>query len=69
MRRGFTGWPRAKSACPTTKTWSRKKLKTAEDLYHDMVDQFNQARGFFLEAIVVLILLIELVYLFKGKGF
>jgi hypothetical protein len=34
-----------------------------------MIDQFNQARGFFLEVTVVLILLIELWYLFKGKGF
>jgi len=31
-----------------------------------MVEQFNHARGFFLEAIVVLILLIELVFLFRG---
>ena len=31
------------------------------------VEQFNQARGFFLETIVILILLIELVYLFRGK--
>jgi hypothetical protein len=46
-----------------------QKLKTAEDLYHDMVDQFNQSRGFFLEVLVVLILLIELVYLFRGKPF
>jgi hypothetical protein len=33
-----------------------------------MVDQFNQARGFFLEVVVVLILLIELFYLFRGKA-
>jgi hypothetical protein len=43
-------------------------MKTAEDLYQDMVDQFNQARGFFLEVVVVLILLIELFYLFRGKA-
>jgi hypothetical protein len=58
-----------KVGVPDYKTLVAQKLKTAEDLYHDMVDQFNQARGFFLETIVVLILLIELVYLFKGKGF
>jgi hypothetical protein len=58
-----------KVGVPDYKDLVAKKLKTAEDLYHDMVDQFNQARGFFLETIVVLILLIELVYLFKGKGF
>jgi hypothetical protein len=58
-----------KVGVPDYKDLVAKKLKTAEDLYHDMVDQFNQARGFFLETIVVLILLIELWYLFKGKGF
>lgn len=46
-----------------------QKLKTAEDLYHDMVEQFNQSRAFFLEMTVVLILLIELFFLFKGKPF
>jgi hypothetical protein len=34
-----------------------------------MVDQFNQSRAFFLELTVVIILVIELVYLFKGKLF
>jgi hypothetical protein len=33
-----------------------------------MVDQFNQSRAFFLELTVVIILVIELVYLFKGKA-
>ncbi|MDR3742581.1 MAG: hypothetical protein P4L40_26480 [Terracidiphilus sp.] len=46
-----------------------QKLKTAEDLYHDMVEQFNQSRAFFLEATVVLILLIELFFLFKGTPY
>ena len=46
-----------------------RKLRTAEDLYDSMVEQFNQSRGFFLEATVVLILLIELFFLFKGKPF
>ena len=44
-----------------------QKLKTAEDLYDYMVEQFNQSRAFFLEATVVLILLIELYYFFRGK--
>jgi len=44
-----------------------RKLKTADDLYNFMVEQFNQSRAFFLEATVVLILLIELFYLFKGR--
>jgi len=58
----------AKVGVPDYKDLVAQKLKTAEDLYHDMVDQFNQARGFFLETIVVLILLIELFYLFRGRG-
>jgi len=56
-----------KVGVPDYKDLVAQKLKTAEDLYHDMIEQFNQARGFFLEAIVVLILLIELFYLFRGK--
>ncbi len=58
----------AKVGVPDYKDLVAQKLKTAEDLYHDMVDQFNQSRGFFLETIVVLILLIELFYLFRGRG-
>jgi hypothetical protein len=48
-----------------------RNLETAEDedLYYEMVGQFVQARGFFLETIVVLITVIELAYLFKGKRF
>ncbi len=57
----------AKVGVPDYKALVAQKLKTAEDLYHDMIEQFNQARGFFLEVLVVLILLIELVYLFLGK--
>jgi hypothetical protein len=34
-----------------------------------MVDQFNQSRAFFLELTVVVILVVELVYLFRGKPF
>jgi hypothetical protein len=44
-----------------------QKLKTAEDLYDDMIEQYNQSRAFWLEVTVVLILLIELFYLFRGK--
>ena len=53
---------------PNYKDLVAQKMKTAEDLYRDMVDQFNQARGFFLEVVVVLILLIELFYFFRGKA-
>ena len=58
-----------KVGVPDYKLLVAQKLKTAEDLYHDMVEQFNQSRAFFLEATVVLILLIELFFLFRGKPF
>ena len=44
-----------------------KKSKTAEELYRFMVDQFHQSRAFVLELMVVVILVIELVMLFRGK--
>jgi hypothetical protein len=56
-----------KVGVPVYKDLVAQKLKTAEDLCHDMIEHFNQARGFFLEVVVVLILLVELVYLFLGK--
>jgi hypothetical protein len=58
-----------KVGVPDYKDLVARKLKTAEDLYDYMVDQFNQSRAFFLEVTVVLILLIELVYLFRGRPF
>jgi hypothetical protein len=44
------------------------KLSTARDLYESMVNEFHQRRAFFLEVMVVIILLIEIVFLFRGKG-
>ncbi len=44
----------------------RDKLRTAHDLYGFMIDQFQQSRMFLLEFSVVIILLIELFYLFRG---
>jgi hypothetical protein len=44
-----------------------QKLRTAGELYQFMVEKFNHARGFVLELGVVIILIIELVFLFKGK--
>ena len=58
----------ARVGVPDYKDLVAQKMQTAEDLYKDMVDQFNQARGFFLEVVVVLILLIELFYLFRGQA-
>jgi hypothetical protein len=45
-----------------------EKLRTAGELYEFMVEKFHQSRGFVLELVVVVILIIELVFLFKGKG-
>ena len=43
------------------------KLTTARDLYNSMTNEFHQGRAFFLELLVVIILLIEIVFLFIGK--
>ena len=44
-----------------------QKVQTAEELYRFMVDQFHQSRAFVLELLVVIILIIELFWLFKGS--
>jgi hypothetical protein len=44
-----------------------QKVQTAEELYRFMVDQFHQSRAFVLEFLVVIILIIELFWLFKGS--
>jgi hypothetical protein len=44
------------------------KLGIARDLYESMINEFHQARAFFLELMVVIILMIEIVFLFRGKG-
>lgn len=59
----------AKVGVPDYKDLVQQKINAAEDLYRFMVDQFNQSRAFFLEFTVVVILIIELIYLFRGKGF
>jgi uncharacterized Rmd1/YagE family protein len=58
----------AKVGVPDYKDLVNQKLQTAEDLYRFMVDQFNQSRAFVLELMVVIILVIELVFLFGGKS-
>jgi hypothetical protein len=58
-----------KVGVPDYKELVTRKVRTAEELYRFMVDQFNQSRAFFLELTVVIILVIELVYLFRGKPF
>ena len=49
------------------KSLVQQKIDTAENLYKFMVEQFNQSRAFVLELMVVIILIIELIFLFKGK--
>lgn len=56
-----------KVGVPDYKDLVQEKLNAAEDLYRFMVDQFNQSRAFVLESLVVIILVIELVFLFRGK--
>ena len=59
----------SKVGVPDYKNLVTQKVHTAEELYRFMVDQFNQSRAFFLESTVVIILVIELVYLFRGRPF
>jgi hypothetical protein len=57
----------SKIGVPDYKSLTQEKLRTAEDLYRFLIDEFHQSRTFWLETLVVLILLIELVYVFHGK--
>jgi hypothetical protein len=56
-----------KVGVPDYKDLVKEKLQTAEDLYRFMVEQFNQSRAFVLELMVVVILVVELIYFFRGK--
>ena len=56
----------AKIGVPDYKTLVNQKLQTAEEIYRFMIDQFHQSRAFVLELMVVIILIIDLVYLFNG---
>jgi hypothetical protein len=58
----------AKVGVPEYKNLVNEKLKTAENLYSFLIEEFHQSRGFVLEVMVVIILIIELFYVFKGKG-
>src|SRR5215472_12307523 len=57
----------SKVGVPDYKSLTQAKLRTAEDLYRFLIDEFHQSRAFWLEVMVVLILLIELGYIFKGR--
>jgi hypothetical protein len=56
-----------KVGVPDYKSLVNQKLETARDLYAFMGEQFQQGRAFVLELLVVIILVIELVFLFRGK--
>jgi hypothetical protein len=58
-----------KVGVPDYKELVTRKVHTAEELYRFMVDQFNQSRAFFMELTVVIILVVELFYMFKGATF
>jgi hypothetical protein len=57
----------AKVGVPDYKDLVTEKLRTAEELYRFMVDQFHQGRAFALELMVVVILIVEFIALFYGK--
>jgi hypothetical protein len=57
----------AKVGVPDYEELVHQKLRMANELYSFMVEQFQQARTFALELMVVVILVIELVFLFRGK--
>lgn len=44
-----------------------QKLRTAGELYEFMVNEFREARGFILELLVIIILIVELLPMFHGK--
>ena len=55
-----------KIGVPDYRTLVEQKLQSAGDLYGFMMDRFYQGRAFVLEFMVVIILVIELVFLFRG---
>lgn len=44
-----------------------QKLLAARELYEFMVNEFREARGFVLELLVVVILIVELIPIFRGR--
>jgi hypothetical protein len=56
----------AKIGVPDYRTLVDQKLQSAGELYGFMMDRFYQGRAFVLESMVVVILVIELVFLFRG---
>jgi hypothetical protein len=44
------------------------KLRTAAELYHLMTERVHQTSALMLETMVVIILIIDLIFLFRGKA-
>jgi hypothetical protein len=44
-----------------------QKLRTARELYEFMVNEFRESRGFVLELLVIVILIVELIPIFRGR--
>ena len=61
-------WLRAGSACLDYRRLVDDKLRIAADLYRFMMDRFHQGSAFVLELMIVIILIIDLVYLFWPRG-
>jgi hypothetical protein len=57
----------AKVGANDYRTLVDQKLHAAGELYDFMVNEFREARGFALEVLVIIILVIELVPIFRGK--
>lgn len=57
----------AKVGVPDYRNLVDQKIHTAEELYRFMVEQFQHGRAFIMEVMVVIILIIELAFLFRGK--
>jgi len=56
----------AKIGVPDYRTLVDQKLQSAGELYGFMMDRYYHGRAFVLELMVVIILIIELVFLFRG---
>jgi hypothetical protein len=57
----------AKIGVPDYRGLVEQKLESGGELYGSMMDRFYQGRAFVLELMVVVILIIELVFLFRGQ--
>jgi hypothetical protein len=52
---------------PDYRTLVEQKLRTADDLYDFMIDQFNESRAFVLELGVAILAVLDVILLLRGK--